>query len=388
MQLYLILLVQLFNHTCLRGSKVLITLFAIELGASPIVAGVLFSMYSLLPAFLSVHAGKLTDRIGFRLPMIFGSCGMVAGMLLPFFSPGIPALLGSAVLTGSCYIFYTVSVQNLVGRVGEPGDRTHNYTLYALCVGITALLGPLAAGFGIEHLGGAATYALMAALPLLPIALLSFGLRGVTDRAPGAAEPGPRRIGDLLRNAPLRRMLIIAGIVETVNELGGFLLPVYGSSVGLSPSQIGIVMGVLAAALFLVRALVPLLVRRHGEVAVLGGSLVVAALGCLVMPFTETFVPMMAAAFLLGLGTGCGAPLSMSLVFSRSPHGRSGEAMGLRQSVNKGTEAVVPIVFGGLSTALGMLPVFWGVAAMLGVGSWLMRREGEVPAADGARREH
>ena len=75
MHLNLILLIQLFNHTCFRGSKVLITLFAIELGASPVIAGVLFSMYSVLPAFLSVYIGRFTDRVGFRVPMLVGTLG-------------------------------------------------------------------------------------------------------------------------------------------------------------------------------------------------------------------------------------------------------------------------------------------------------------------------
>jgi MFS family permease len=77
----------------------------------------------------------------------------------------------------------------------------------------------------------------------------------------------------------------------------------------------------------------------------------------------------------MGLGLGCGAPLSLVLAYNRAPSGRSGEAMGLRQTVNKGTEVLVPIIFGTLSTALGMLPVFWLDAVMLGVGGWLMHRE-------------
>jgi len=46
---------------------------------------------------------------------------------------------------------------------------------------------------------------------------------------------------------------------------------------------------------------------------------------------------------------------------------------------------LVPIVFGTLSTALGMLPVFWLDAVMLGIGGWLMRRQtgtaGKTPIA-------
>ena len=103
--------------------------------------------------------------------------------------------------------------------------------------------------------------------------------------------------------------------------------------------------------------------------------MLVAAFTCLAFPLVENFAPLLGVAFVMGLGLGCGAPLSLVLSYNRAPTGRTGEAMGLRQTVNKGTEVLVPIVFGTLSTALGMLPVFWLDAAMLGVGSWLMRRE-------------
>jgi hypothetical protein len=49
--------------------------------------------------------------------------------------------------------------------------------------------------------------------------------------------------------------------------------------------------------------------------------------------------------------------------------------MGLRQMVNKGTEVLVPFVFGTLSTALGMVPVFWLDAGLLAVAAALMRRD-------------
>ncbi|MEM7406539.1 MAG: MFS transporter [Pseudomonadota bacterium] len=373
MHIYTILVIQLFNHTCFRGSKILLTLFALELGASTVTAGVLFATYSILPTLLSVFAGRSADRIGFKLPMLLGSGGLALGMLIPWWVPTLPALFISATVCGGSYIFYTVSVQNLVGTLEEGEGRTRNYSLYALCVGVTALLGPVAAGFSLEFLGGPQTYLLMAALPLIPIAMLL--MRPALRARRGAVGAGRHSTLDLLRNRPLRRMLMSAGIIETGNELGNFLLPIYGDSVGLSPSSIGLVMGALAAAMFVVRAALPMLARRAGEATVLVGSLMVAAGACLLFPFVTTTGPLLAVAFLFGLGLGCGAPLSMSLVFSRSPEGRSGEAMGLRQTVNKGTEVVVPMVFGTVSAAAGMLAVFWMVAALLALGAWFIRAD-------------
>jgi MFS family permease len=375
MKLNQLLLMQLFNHTCFRGSKVLLTLFALKLGASPVMAGLAFAMYSLLPTFLSVFAGRLTDRIGYRLPMLVGSAGLFAGMLLPFFWPTLPMLFVSATLCGTCYIFYTVSVQSLVGAIGDTSSRTRNYSLYALIVGFTALFGPVFAGFAIEYLGGSKTYLLMAFLPLIPVLMLIL-IKGEYPAAPSRGANGVRSgAWELLRNPRLRSILVVAGVLETGNELGNFLIPIYGNHIGLPPSQIGMVMGALAAALLIVRFALPMLVRRSSESSVLIASMSVAAVACVLFPFSQTFWPLAGTAFLMGIGIGCGPPLSMTLVYNRSPQDRTGEAMGLRQTVNKGTEVVVPVVFGSMSAGLGMLPVFWSVAALLILGAYLMRRD-------------
>ena len=88
----------------------------------------------------------------------------------------------------------------------------------------------------------------------------------------------------------------------------------------------------------------------------------------------------------LGTGLGCGSPLSMMLAYNRAPPGRSGEAMGLRQMVNKGTEILVPFVFGSLSTAFGMVPVFWLDAGLLAIAAALMRKDAVHLAAKKALR--
>jgi len=375
MAFYLILLVTLLNHMSFKGSKILISLFAIDLGATPMTIGVLFAMYSVFPVFLSVYAGQVSDRLGFRLPMIFGSVGLLCGLLLPYFVPNLTALFVSATLIGMCYIFYIVSVQHLIGAIGEGVARTRNYSIFSVFIGLTSLLGPTTAGFAIDAIGHRSTYLLLSVFPLIPIAILMF-LRRYLPRPHHHDEPRTgHRVMDLLGNVPLRRVLVTAGILETGNELVNFLLPIYGHSIGLSASQIGLVIGAYATSLLFIRALMPALVRYWSEERVLSGSMLLAGLTCLAFPFVETFALLLAVSFVMGLGLGCGAPLSLVLAYNRAPAGRSGEAMGLRQTVNKGTEVLVPVIFGTLSTALGMLPVFWLDALMLSIGGWLMHRE-------------
>ena len=65
------------------------------------------------------------------------------------------------------------------------------------------------------------------------------------------------------------------------------------------------------------------------------------------------------ASFLLGIGCGCGQPLSMTLVYNASPQGRKGEPAGMRITVNELAHFAVPLLFGGLGSIAGFAAVFF-----------------------------
>ena len=71
----------------------------------------------------------------------------------------------------------------------------------------------------------------------------------------------------------------------------------------------------------------------------------------------------------------------MTLAFSNSVAGRSGEIMGLRVTINNLTRVVVPIIFGSIGTLFGMFAVFGVSALMLGSGG-VLTREKKKNAAD------
>ena len=92
MTIPLVILLTVLTHTAFKGSRVVISLYAIQFGASPFEIGILFSMYSVFPVLLSVYAGKISDRLGFRLPMLFGAFGLMAALLLQFALPRLATL--------------------------------------------------------------------------------------------------------------------------------------------------------------------------------------------------------------------------------------------------------------------------------------------------------
>ncbi|HEX9673553.1 MAG TPA: MFS transporter [Burkholderiales bacterium] len=368
-----VLLIVLCNMSSFRASKVLVTLFGIELGASQLTIGVIVATYSLLPALLAVYAGRLSDRLGVRVPMLAGSLGVTAGLLLPWLAPGLPALYASAALIGASHMFYNVSAQNLIGTLGSPEERTRNFSNYALAMATGSFLGPLAAGFSIDTVGHAAGYLYVAALPLVS-ALVMASARKV-GRGPRLKTEDEQAVlsTSLLAIPLLRRTLIASAVAVTAQDLFQFYMPIYGHAVGISASAIGVILAMSGIAAFVVRVGLPVLVKRWGPDAVFNGSLLVSAVGFLLFPLFSSAPALAAIALVLGLGMGCAQPVTLMLIFSRAPEGRSGEALGLRVTINQITHIAVPILFGTIGSVFGVAPVFLINALILAGGGLLNR---------------
>lgn len=375
MWIYIVLAIVMCNMTSFRASKMLVSLFAIELGASQLAIGVMVAVYSVFPMLFAFFAGRLADRLGVRLPMIAGSTGIAFGLLLPYFRPSLAGLYASAALIGASHVFYNVSVQSLVGSLSGADDRTRNFANYGLVMASGGFVGPLVAGFSIDRVGHALSYLYLSVLPLVPVAIMLAARElGRRAAATGEGDAHPSDARALLGNRRLRRTLFTSAAILTGIDLFQFYMPIYGRSIGLSATTIGLILSMFAAAAFVVRLVMPAMVRRWSADAVLTWSLFAGGLVYLLFPFFQSPMLLAAMAFALGLGMGCGQPLTLSLIYARAPQGRAGAALGLRISINNFMHIAVPVIFGSLGSFLGVAPVFVANAVILAGGGELSRR--------------
>ena len=360
------------NHLTLNGMRVTVSLDALALGASAATVGGLLALFALLPMFLGIAAGRLADRIGVRKPMLAGSIGMAVSAIIPTVLPGLPALFVAAALSGVSFMAFQVATQYATGEMGPPGARTRNYGLLAVGYSISSILGPLVAGLTIDHAGFRPAFAVLSLMPLVPIAVLA---------SKRIALPGPhpahaahvRRALDLLGNRTLLRVFVINGMTAVAWELHTLFVPIYGNSIGLSASSVGLILAAFASATFTIRLAMPLIARRLPEHRVLTLALYVAAAVYLAIPFSRDASTLMLLSFCLGLGLGMGQPMVMSLLHSLAPAGRMGEAAGVRMSLMNSMSVAVPLVFGAVGSSVGLSPVLWAVSVLLAAGGWFTR---------------
>jgi predicted MFS family arabinose efflux permease len=365
MTVYLVVLLSVLNSIGQRGSKVAISLYALELGAGAAAVGVLAALFATFPLLLAVQAGRISDRFGVRIPIVCGALTMAAGLAAAFMVSDIRWLFLCPALIGLGHIFFHVSIHNLVGSLGADAERTRNFSTFALGSSIAAFIGPSAAGFAIDLAGFRTAFAILAVVAAAPAFFVLIHKGFIPSQVRHREEEQAKSALDLLAIPALRRTLIMSGVTLTGIELFQFYLPIYGRSIGLAPSVIGMVLSSYAVAGFIVRSFMHRLAQRYTEVGVLTGSLFVAALAYFAVPGLGDGWLLAAAAFAIGLALGSAQPLTIILTYNHAPAGRSGEALGMRIMANKITQIAVPLAFGGFGAAMGAVPVFLATGAFL-----------------------
>jgi MFS family permease len=368
--MYLLVILNVIIHGCLTGSRVVMSLFALELGVNAFSIGIMIALYSATPLLLGVTAGRVSDRYGVRPPMLFGAVLCGCGLLLPFLWPHTVSLYFSATIIGTAFVFYNVAVQNLTGAWGPREDRAKNFSTLSLGYSISSFVGPLAVGYIIEYSGHARAYLYLSLSTLIAVAIL-LSYRKIREARPSEPVGHAQSAFSLLLQPELRKVLITGAMIVTGWDLYMFYLPLYGRSIDLAPSTIGIILGTFAAATFVVRFSLPQLNARFTARRVLEVSMYFGALVFTVFPFAHNAWLIGALSFGIGLALGCGQPITLLMSYNRSPTGRTGEVTGVRMTLNHFTHTVVPVVAGGLGAAFGMTPVFVMIASVLGISGYL-----------------
>src|SRR6185503_4620819 len=117
MAIHLIVLMCALSHSGFGGSRVAISLYALNQGASQVTIGV------------------------------------IVGLLLPPLFPGLPMLYLSALVLGSTFHFFFITVQGIAGGIGGAENRARNFALVGMGFSAAGFIGPFLAGLVIDHYG-------------------------------------------------------------------------------------------------------------------------------------------------------------------------------------------------------------------------------------------
>ncbi len=381
MAIFLILAINVFVFTAINAARIIFSLFGLDLGASPADVGAIMSLLYFFPLLLSWPIGVLADRYPAGWLLAGGTAAGACGMLLPYFFPVLASLYAASALLGFTMAFTAVLGQSVVGALSKPEERTRNFSNYALPGSITIFLGPLLAGFMIDHFGHRLTSVMTSAILLAGLACLL-----IWGKVLPRGEPKGVRAGNLwhtLADRRLRSMLVISSLSQLGNDIFQIFLPIYAHGVGLSATMIGVMLSILAAGSFGVRVAMVRLIALTGENRLLAIAFYVGASVFALVPLVTGALPLAILAFVFGLCQGCTQPLTMILMFNSAEEGRAGEAIGLRMTVNNVARMAGPAVFGGLAAFVGVFAVFWINGLLMATGGRMSGHKAKALAGKG-----
>ena len=369
----------ILQQASLFASRMVLTLYALQLGAEAVVVGALVALFSLFPATLAVVAGRLVDRYGSRWFLAASAAGSALGMCLPMVFPSLVSVLIAGALVGLSMVFFNVSLQSLTGLWSTPKTRGRNFSTYSMMASAGGLIGPLIGGFAVDHFGYTISCATSGVFTLVTVVMLvlrrgSLEPASQRETAPKTSIPLRETLA-MLRDPRVRRTITTGCFLNSGINLYLAYMPVYAHGLGVSGSVIGLILSSQAAAAFLARVVLPRSLQWLKEEGVLVLAFGLGAVSLALIPLFQA--PMMLAllSFIFGLGMGGGQPIITMLTFQNSPPGRSGEGVGLKVTTNHVTNMVSPMLFGSIATAVGLLPMFWANGLLMAAGAWMSRQK-------------
>ncbi|GGX29249.1 MFS transporter [Pigmentiphaga litoralis] len=358
----------ILNHFALTGGRVTVALGSLSQGASSFTVGVLMALFALLPMLLSVHTGRWVDRIGVRRPMRVGTLLLIFGSMLPFAISRTEVLFLSSCTVGIGCMLYIIAAQNLMGANMPPERRIVNFARLSISMSISGFSGPLVAGLAIDHLGYRWSFGILTLAPLAALVALIHYRRLLPRTLNLVARQENAQLSDLLAMPVMRKILIATLLLSGAWDVNAFMMPIFGNSIGLSATTIGVILATFAAATFVVRMMLPWIQRALTPWQLLRTAMLSAGSVYLLFPMFTQVPVLIGLAFLLGLALGSCQPSLLGLLHTHAPLGRAAEALGLRMALINGGQFTLPLTCGALGAVAGVGLPFWTMATGLLLG--------------------
>src|SRR5919204_4290368 len=185
----------------------LLPFYAQTFGASPVVIGLLFAVFSLCQLLAAPALGDLSDRYGRRPVLVFSLAGTVLSfamlalarsVAMLFLARIVDGLSGGNISTARAY----------VADVTEPKDRARAYGLIGAAFGLGFILGPALSGV-LARVSYTAPIWAAAIVTLIATFVAWFWLPETVHRAHAGTGNPFRYLPALVRRPLVRRVLLI-----------------------------------------------------------------------------------------------------------------------------------------------------------------------------------
>lgn len=328
----------------------LLPFYAETFGASPLVIGMLFAIFSLCQLIAAPALGDLSDRYGRRPVLVFSLAGTVVSFVMMALAHSLTMLFAARIVDGLSGGNISTA-RAYVADITQPKDRARAYGLIGAAFGLGFILGPALSGVLTPYSYTAPIWA-AAFLTLVATTMAWLWLPETVHRTRAGSGNPFRFLWPLLRRRRVGRMLVIDFAYWFAFAIFQTTFALFAARrFGFDAPKTGYVFsgfGVLGA--IVQGGMIRPIVHRLGDKATFmiglmfgAGGLIAAALAPTVTLFLVSLVP-------LALGIGLGHPTVSSLISKVAGDDEQGRVQGAASAVESLGRTVGP-VWGNASLA-------------------------------------
>ncbi|MGL5816490.1 MAG: MFS transporter [Phycicoccus sp.] len=354
-----------------------ITLRALELGASVGTAALLVALAAVTELLAAVPAGVVVGRIGERRALALAGLLDAAACALALVATHLAVLALAVALTGPTFGVFLLARQSYL-TVAAPLDvRARAMSTLGGVTRIGMFAGPLLGAVLVARWGPRAAFGL-AVLASLAAAALAWCARdlGAHHRHPARSVAEHVGVSSVVRRH--RRVLLTVGVGVLALGLARsariVVVPLWSEYIGLDAAQTSLAFAAAAGVEVLLFYPAGSVMDRWGRLAV---ALPVSALlgaGLLVLPLTTTPAGVAAVSLLMGVGNGLGSGIVMTLGADAAPADGRAQFLGVWRLLSLVGHNGAAVVVGAVATVSGVAvaSVVVGALSLVG-GAWLAR---------------
>lgn len=343
----------LLMSACIVTLRITASLWVLQAGLGEWAVGLLLMTMSLAPLWLSVWAGHLTDRIGFRRPSQIAMALTVVGAMLPLASTSLWVLLLSSLIVGGGVSMNAVALQHVIGSLSQgDADLRRIYGWVALAPAVAGATVGVSAGLLIDHIGFSAAFLCAAMLPAIALWL---GNVQIAASTPHEDKPNTSvwSTFKLFRIGPIRAVLAINLLMAISWDAHSFVVPIVGHLRALTATEIGLILSSFSAATVMVRIFIIRWASHITETRVIQGAALLAGIGFATYQWLPTTPTLMIGSALIGLALGSVQPMLLSAIHQVTPPQLRGQALGLRMFMMHIGTVGMPLLFALMTQSLG-----------------------------------
>jgi multidrug resistance protein len=386
--IFLIVVVDILGMTIMYP---LLPFYAEHLGAGPLGAGLLISVYALFQLIGGPLLGRLSDQTGRKPLLIVSQIGTLIGFIILAMATSLWMVFFSRILDGITAGNISLA-QAYIADVTKPEERTKSFAIIGIAFGVGFLIGPAISGY-LAQFGY--QYPIYAAMALSATSIVTTAVL-LPATKPSAQSQTERRMSILgwgsyaqyFRRPGLSSLLwqFFAYIFSFSLFMSGF--PLFAErrytweGRPFGPKEVGYVyayIGVLG--IILQGGLIGRLVKIFGDRRLVQGGLFFSAIGFTALAWTYGVNMLLLVAGLLAMSTGVVRPALTTLITLGTGRHEQGSVLGLTQSLQSVAQIIAPFLAGLLieHRQLELWALAAAVASLIGL---LFHRAETRAAAD------